>query len=324
MTIVTRWLRKLRRKFQRSQPPQSARILVSRIGKYRLIETGIPAFDWADLYHWLLGLSWGRFLGLLALLYTAVNLLFAAGYYLLDPTGIANARPGSFLDAFFFSVQTMATIGYGAMYPQNLITHLLVTLEVFVGLLGVAMATGLMFARFTLPSARVLFSRVGVICPYNGVPTLMLRAANRRGNFVVEAQFRVSVLLPEVTPEGHHMSRLHDLNLVRSETPFFSLSMTLMHPIDETSPLYPVSYESLSQLNTQLVVMMTGLDETLSQTIHASQVYTAEDLRWNARFVDIISTLSNGDRYVDYERFHDIESMDVVPANPSSIGASLS
>jgi inward rectifier potassium channel len=185
----------------------------------------------------------------------------------------------------------------------------LVTFEVFVGLLGVAMATGLMFARFTLPSARVLFSRVGVICPYNGVPTLMFRAANRRGNFVVEAQFRVSVLLPEVTPEGHWMSRLHDLKLVRSETPFFSLSMTLMHPIDEDSPFYSLTPEALSEMNTQIVVMMTGLDETVSQTIHASQVYTADDLRSNARFVDIVSVLSNGDRYVDYVHFHDIEPM---------------
>ncbi|MBO9999374.1 MAG: ATP-sensitive inward rectifier potassium channel 10 [Cyanobacteria bacterium SID2] len=311
-------MKKLFRKPKRQESRQSAtlrlqkrktRILVSRIGKYRLIEMGIPGFDWSDLYHWLLSLSWGGFLGLVALTYLLVNLLFAAAYVSIDGNGIANAEPGSFLDAFFFSVQTMATIGYGAMYPQSLATHLIVSFEVLVGLLGVAMATGLMFARFTLPSARVLFGQFAVVCPYNGTPTLMFRAANRRGNFIVEAQFRVSVLLPEQTSEGHVMRRLHDLELVRSETPFFSLSMTLMHPIDESSPLFGKSASFLSEVDTQIVVMMTGLDETVSQTIHASKFYTAGDVCWNTRFVDIISIQPNGDRYVDYDRFHDIEPM---------------
>ncbi|MGC9504639.1 ion channel [Baaleninema sp.] len=305
-------MKKLFRQPKRRRPkPRKTRILVSRIGKYRLIETGIPGFDWSDLYHWLVSLSWGNFLGLVAGVYLVVNLIFASAYVLLDGNGIANAEPGSFADAFFFSVQTMATIGYGAMYPQSFIVHLVVAVEVLVGLLGVAMATGLMFARFTLPSARVLFSQVAVICPYHGVPTLMFRAANRRGNFIVESQFRVSVLLPETTEEGHVMRRLHDLDLIRSETPFFSLSMTLMHPIDESSPLYGKSPSFLGELDTQIVVMMTGLDETLSQTIHASKFYTADDLRWNARFVDIISILPNGDRYVDYDHFHAVEPMEI-------------
>lgn len=155
-----------------------------------------------------------------------------------------------------------------------------------------------------LPTARVMFSKCAVICNYNGVPTLMFRAANQRSNFIVEAMFRVSILKPEVSPEGHIIRRLHDLKLMRSETPVFSMSMTVMHPIDEDSPLYGITDRELTQWQTQIVVMLTGLDETVSQTIHASHFYAIEDLRWNRQFVDVIELQPNGDRHIDYTKFH--------------------
>ena len=276
------------------------------------------------MYHWLLSISWLRFFALVALVYFSFNFLFALAYW-LDPEGIANARPDSFLDVFSFSVQTMATIGYGAMYPDSLYVHLLVAIEVFVGILFVAMATSLLFARFSRPSARVLFSRVAVVSRYNGMPTFMFRAANQRLHTIVEAQIRASILQPETSEEGYFMRRLHDLKLLRSQTPIFSLSMLVMHPIDAESPLHGETLETLMESGAQIIVMLTGIDENISQTVHASHVYYPHDIVWNARFVDVISTDDNGDRHVDYRRFHKTEpEVATVAAAPERLASETS
>jgi inward rectifier potassium channel len=176
-----------------------------------------------------------------------------------------------------------------------------------VGLLSVAMATSLLFARFSRPTARFLFSAVAVICPYKGIPTLMFRIANQRDNWIVEANVRVSMLLPtEITPEGHSIRRLCDLNLVRSETPLLALTWMIMHPIDPHSPLYGVDPETLHHWQSQFIVTLTGLDETVSQTIHAHHIYDSHDVVWDQRFVDVVSYDTNGDRHLDYSHFHDV------------------
>lgn len=275
----------------------------------KIIRTGFSAFHWGDLYHLLFTLSLPKLLGLMALGYIAVNTLFAVAY-LLGGDGIANAQPGSLKDAFFFSVQTLVTIGYGAMYPRTAYTNTLVAIESFIGLLGVAMSTGLMFARFSQPTARVLFSNVAVICPYNGIPTLMFRTANQRNNLIVEAGINVRVLLPEITPEGHSLRRVYDLNLVRSSTPLFLLSWMVMHPIDESSPLYGKTPESLVNAGAQIIATLQGLDDTVNQTMHARKLYSARDILWNRRFVDVVSFQENGDRAIDYTHFHDVLPLD--------------
>lgn len=275
----------------------------------QFVRLGLPHFHWDDLYHWLLMISWLEFLGLIFILYLVTNLLFAFAY-LAGGDGIANAQPGDFQDAFFFSIQTMATIGYGSMYPTTPYTHLLVAIEALFGLLGFAIATGLMFARFSKPTARVLFSRVAVICPYNGVPTLMFRVANQRNNWIVEAQLRVTIVLPsEVTSEGHSLRRLYDLKLVRSQTPILTISWMAMHEIDETSPLSGVTEDKLAEWNPEIIVILTGLDETVSQTIHARHLYGASDILWNVRFVDVLSRGKDGDRHIDYTHFHDVTAL---------------
>lgn len=286
------------------RPPSPTR-RVSGFGQLNILAKGAPRFHWSDTYHLLLTISWPKFLGMVCLLYLVTNVLFALAY-LAGGDCIASARPGSIIDAFFFSVQTMATIGYGAMYPRTFYANFVVSLEALTGLLGVAMATGLMFARFSRPTARVLFSRVAVIAPYNGVPTLMFRTANQRGNLVVEAQIRVSLMRDEITQEGHFLRRLQDLKLVRSQTPIFALSWLVMHPIDEKSPLYGVTAEELAQEEAELVITLTGLDSTVAQTIHARHSYTAEEMLWNVRFADIFSTTPDGQRCIDYDRFHDV------------------
>src|SRR4028119_1320700 len=182
--------------------------------RFEIVRKGISHSDWRDPYHLLLTLGWSRFIGLIVVSYIDTNTLFAL-LYLAGGDCLKNARPGSFWDAFFFSVQTMATIGYGAIYPSTDYANVLVTLEALVGLIGVAMSTGLMFARFSRPTARVLFSRVAVIAPHNGVPTLMLRVANERRNQVLAAQMGGALLRNEVTAEGEYMRRFYDLKLVR-------------------------------------------------------------------------------------------------------------
>jgi inward rectifier potassium channel len=265
---------------------------------------GSRSVTFRDLYHFLLGASWGRVIGAVVALFIAANALFALAYIITD--GIAGARPNSFWDAFFFSVQTMGTIGYGTMSPKNFAGNVLVTLEAVVGLLGLAMATGLIFAKFSKPSARVLFSRVAVISQREGVPTLMLRVANERSNHVVEAQIRAALLRTEVTAEGERVRRIHDLQLVRSQSPVFVLSWTVLHQIKPGSPLFGATAETLAQQEAEIVVTLTGIDETLSQTIHARFSYVADEIRWKARFADIFVTTPDGRRRLDYSKFHDV------------------
>ncbi|MBD2016899.1 ion transporter [Microcoleus sp. FACHB-53] len=266
---------------------------------------GVSHSRWHDPYHLLLRIDWPQFFLLTAIFYIVTNALFAL-LYLAGGDCIKNARPGSFLDAFFFSVQTMATIGYGAMYPQTDYANLLVSIEALVGLLGVAMATGLMFARFSRPTARVLFSRVAVITPHNGLPTLMLRVANERRNQILEAQIGLSLLRDEVTMEGLSIRRFYDLKLLRSQTRTFALSWIVMHVIDEDSPLYGATPESLEEVQTDIVVTLTGIDETVSQTVHARHYYITDEILWNMRFVDIFSKKPDGRRVLDFNRFHDV------------------
>ncbi len=277
-------------------------------GKFEIIGMGAWYSYWRDPYHLLLTIPWTGFLLITCVSYIAINLIFALAYW-LGGDCIANATPGSFIDLFFFSVQTLASIGYGAMYPKTLYSNIVVTIEAMIGLVGIALMTGLAFARFSRPSARVIFSRVAVIIPYNGVPTLMFRTANQRRNLILEAQMRVYLMRDEITAEGEFIRRFHDLKLLRNQTPSFTLSWLALHPIDESSPLYGMSADSLIQTNTNIVISVSGIDETVAQVVHARHQYTARDILWNNRFVDIFHHTSDGHRYIDYKYFHDVEPL---------------
>ena len=290
------------------RPPRQPVRIVKRNG--RLTIEGMDEWYsyWRDPYHLLLTIPWPGFIALIGTGYVAINSIFALAY-LAGGNCIAKARPGNFLDAFFFSVQTLASIGYGEMYPLTTYANAMVTIEALIGLLGVAVGTGLAFARFSRPTALVLFSQVVVIAPYDGVPTLMFRAANQRHNQILEAEMRVRLVRDEINAEGQLMRRFYDLNLVRSQNPVFSLTWTAMHQIDEQSPLYGETPETLAEAETSLVVTLSGLDETVFQTIYARHTYIAEDILFNMRFVDIINRSKYGDRYVDYNRFHDVKPL---------------
>ena len=270
---------------------------------------GRPWEPQKDIYHFLLRRSWTGFFAFVTVGFLAANALFA-GLYIAQPGGIANARPGSFEDAFFFSVQTMATIGYGAMSPTTRYTHLVVTLEALIGILSVALVTGITFSKFSRPTARIVFSERMVVTPRDGVPHLMFRIANWRENQVLEAQLRLVLLLTERTAEGEVLRRPFEVPLVRDRNALFSLTWLAMHRIDETSPFHgPGALEKLRALGAQLFVTLYGVDETVGQNIHARHRYELDDIVWGRRFRDLLSDMADGSRRLDYRVFHDLEDL---------------
>ncbi len=284
---------------------EQARTL-QRSGRYNIVRRGVPAPRLRDLYHRLLGSSWMWLVTVLVTGYTAVNAVFA-GLYLALGDAIENARPGSFADAFFFSVQTMATIGYGKLVPRGVVANALVTAEALIGLGGLAVATGLLFAKFSRPTARVMFSRSAVVAMRNGVPRLMFRVANERDSMIVEAQMNVVLVRTEKTAEGEVVRRFYDLTLERGRTPIFPMTWTVSHILGPESPLHGLSEATLRDGEVELICSLTGTEELFASTIHARFSYAARDILHGHRFVDILSTEEDGRRSIDYARFHDTE-----------------
>jgi inward rectifier potassium channel len=278
-------------------PPEPARP--------RIVRRGLKRRPISDLYHFLINTSWPRLIALLIVVYLSTNAVFAAAY-LAAGDAIENARPGSFVDAFFFSVQTMATIGYGKMVPRNTLADVLVTVEAFTGTLEVAMVTGLLFAKFSRPTARVLWSRVAVVSARDGVPSLMFRMANERGNQIVEAQLHLVLARNERTLEGEQVRRFYDLPLVRDRNATFAFTWTAVHPITPVSALYGATAEALAAQQAEVIASIIGIDETFAQTVHARHSYGADSIAFGARFVDILLTDADGQRYIEYTRFHDV------------------
>jgi inward rectifier potassium channel len=284
--------------------PHKSRPRVRHIGPRRIITEGLETNLWTDLYHNAMTVSWPVFFVWLAGIFVAFNLLFAA-VYRLAAAPIANARPGSFLDLFFFSVQTMAGVGYGYMYPQSLYGHVAASCESFLSLVSLAVMTGLVFARFSRPRARLIFARNPVVAMHDGAPTLMVRIANARNNFISNADARLWGVRGTISKEGRRMTSFQEMRLQRRENPVFALSWTLFHVIDSESLLSGMSAEDIAASDMNFMVTISGLDETSAQVVHARNGYSAQDLRVGHEFVDIISVDENGMRRVDYAKIHE-------------------
>lgn len=268
---------------------------------------GLPAAPLRDLYHRILTMRWRIFLALAFLIYLSLNALFALLFW-LDEGGVQNLRPGSYADAYFFSVETMMTIGYGFMAPTSTLAHVLVTLESFIGMLMTAVMTGLVFAKFATPSAHVLFSNVICISKQEGIPSVLFRLANARGNRLIEASLSVTLAKTVKTLEGETFRRVLDVKLVRQSNPLFWIGWTAIHRIDETSPFFGETPESLVAQGAEMIVVLSGVDEHSSATVHTRRSYAPEEFRWGARFVDIISPSAGiATRTFDFSRFHDTQ-----------------
>jgi inward rectifier potassium channel len=258
-----------------------------------------------DLYHAFLQQTWAQSIGTIVAAFAAMNLVFAVVY--LFTGGIANARPGSLFDAFSFSVQTLATIGYGYMYPSSPAAHVIVWIQAITGMLLTAVMTGLVFSKFTLSGAKIVFSNDAVISLVDGVPHLQFRLGNARGNIIAEATVHVAMLRTERTKEGTTMYRLHDLSLVRERTPVLTRSWTVMHAIVPSSLLYDYDADRIAKDEVELSVTVVGTDDTSLQPVHARRTYYSHQILWGRRYVDVLSERPDGTVVLDLRRFHDHE-----------------
>ena len=279
-----------------------------KLGQREIFTQGLSREVAHDLFHHFMTVSWPRLFGTLVAFFLAFDILFGS-LYALVPGCIANLNPPGFAGAFFFSVETLATVGYGDMHPQTLYGHLVAMAEIFVGLMSLALITGIMFARFSRPRARFLFTRNVVVRPIDGKPTLLVRAANQRQNVVQDASAQLHMLRDEVTEEGFRIRRVIDLPLVRSQHPMFVLGWTIMHVIDDASPLKSETEESLHENTAAFILSVTGTDETTGQVLIARAEYSSEDIRWNATFHDILEEAEDGTLHIDYSKFHDVEPL---------------
>jgi inward rectifier potassium channel len=286
-----------------------------RAGQVEFLKVNTGRWDWRDAYQWLLALSWPRFSAFIASVYIAINLIFAA-LYSLGGDSIAYLTPGSFVDAFFFSVQTLATVGYGHMYPHTLYGHVVTTLEIISGMFGLAVITGLIFVRFSRPTARILFSKSIVIAPFNGRPALMLRIANLRQRSLVEAEFRVMFSRDQDIVEEKSYRHFYQLKLDFDRLTVFPAALTLRHTIDERSPLHGATLESLEASNATFVASVVGVETVIPAAVQTQQNYTWRDVRFGERFVEIYSDLEEGRMTVDYGRIHDTEPVAGAKAAP--------
>ncbi len=287
--------------------------LLNRDGSFNVVRYGLSPFSALSFYHWSLSVTWPRFLGFMTLAYGLINLVFAVGYFLCGPAAIqgmpAESMGGEFLRAFFFSVETFATIGYGHIAPVGVAANVLVTLEAFLNIVSVALATGVVFARFSRPTTKIIYSRNAVVAPYQGMQGLMFRIANSRSSQLIELEAKVILSRIELTTKGV-VRKFHELKLERPRVVFFPLSWTLVHPIDSTSPLAGLNEEDLKLSDAEILILLTGTDETSSQTVHSRSSYKATEIIWNANFASIFRRSDKeGILGMDLGRLHDFERL---------------
>jgi inward rectifier potassium channel len=293
---------------------ESRQRLLNRDGSFNVIRSGLGFLESFAPYHLLLSISWSGFFGVVIASYVAINLVFAFAFLACGSDALVGASAsimgGRFGQAFFFSVETFATIGYGQIAPNGVSANMVVTIEALVGLMYQALATGLLFARFTRPTAAVLFSDRAVIAPYADGQALMFRIVNRRRNEIIQLEAQVLFSAMEADGLGATVRRYSALALERNKVTFFPLSWTIVHPLDGGSPLTGRTREELQRAEAEILVLLTGVDEALEQTVHARSSYRVDEIVWNARFRSMFLTAGAHDRVsVDISRVHEIEEL---------------
>jgi inward rectifier potassium channel len=278
--------------------------LLVRLGPREIETLGLQAGFWTDLYHRSMTVYWPVFFASAALVFVLLNAVFAC-LYALGAEPIANAGH-NVLQLFYFSIETLATVGYGDMHPQTEYGHTVATVEIFTGMCFLAVMTGLIFARFSRPRARFVFANSVVVTNHEGQPTLMVRLANARHNSISRANARLWILRLEVTKENEQLRRFYELKLDRAEHPMFMLSWTLFHIIDKESPLFGATGVDLADADAFLVLNVGGLDDSSAQQLYARHIYSWQDIRWQHRYRDISGVSATGRFLLDYTKFHDV------------------
>jgi len=275
-----------------------------RLGGREVIAEGLRLSFWADISHRCMTVSWPAFIAGAAFVFVSFNAVFASFYWLGDQP-ISNVPGGSYIQYLYFSIETLSTAGYGDMHPQTHYGHFVAAVELFTGIFSISLMTGLIFARFARPTARLLFARHPVISNHDGQPTLMIRLANERHNIIGNATARLWLLRTEDSVEGQSFRRFHELRLLRNEHPAFALSWTLYHVLDKESPLFGLSAGDFEASVVSLVVVVSGYDVVAAQTVHARKSYDHSDIRFGHRYEDILDTSEDGRIRIQYGRFHE-------------------
>src|ERR1700726_5095189 len=288
----------------RSRNDRMSNARVVRFGGREIIAEGLRLNFWADISHRCMTASWPGFIGGAALVFFAFNAVFGVFYWIGDQP-VSNVPASSYIDYLYFSIETLSTAGYGDMHPQTHYGHFVATVELFTGIFSMSLMTGLIFARFARPNARILFAEHPVISNYEGQPTLMIRLANERHNVIGNATARLWLLRDEVSLEGRPYRRFYELPLVRNEHPALALSWTLYHVLNKESPLYGLDANDLEASNVSLIVVVSGYDVVAAQTVHARKAYDHPDIRFGQRYADILDTTEDGRIKIDYGRFHE-------------------
>jgi len=287
-----------------SQNERTSKTRVVRFGDREVITEGLHLSFWADISHRCMTASWPAFIGGAAVVFVIFNAIFAS-FYWIGNQPIANVPGGSYIDYLYFSIETLSTAGYGDMHPQTHYGHFIATVELFTGIFSMSLMTGLIFARFSRPNARLLFVDNPVISIHEGKPTLMVRFANERHNIISNATARLWLFKNVKSIEGRSLRRFYELQLTANESPALALSWTLFHAIDEESPLYGLTPVDLDAAKIALVVVVSGYDVVAAQTVHARKSWDHPDIRHGHRYADIIGTSEDGRVRIDYGRFHE-------------------
>jgi inward rectifier potassium channel len=286
--------------------PHTEKVARVRLGSYEFKKKGVSRFDLRDPYHFAITLTWPQFLASLLVFYLSVNAVFAALFW-LAPGSVGHARPGSFADAFFFSIETVATVGYGEMYPATLYGHLIASVEIVCGLAFTAILTGLTFVRFSRPRAKLIFAANPVIAMHHGRPTLMVRIGNGRAAVLADAVARLNVLLSEIGADGEVFHRAQELRLERAHLPIFPLFWTLMHVVDERSPLHGYDATRAIAADAQVFVTVEAHDPTLATTVRDLRNYSAKEIRFGMRYSGAVTTARDGTPILDLTRIGALE-----------------
>jgi inward rectifier potassium channel len=286
-------------------PTNHGKSHIVRVGSREIETRGLSGAFWTDLYYRSMTVYWPVFFGTAALIFVTLNATFAFFYWLGDQP-VANVASASPLQLFYFSIETLATVGYGDMHPQTNYGHVIATVEIFTGMCFLAVMTGLIFARFSRPRARFVFAEHPVVGVHQGQQTLMIRVANARHNTISQATARLWLFRMESTAERHQLRRYHELKLDRQEHPMFSLSWTIFHKIDQSSPLYGLTADDLAMTDGALVLNVSGVDDNSAQHLYARAIYSQDDIRWQHRYKDITSVSPQGRMLIDYNSFHDV------------------
>jgi inward rectifier potassium channel len=277
-----------------------------RLGSYEFRKKGVPRFDLRDPYHLAVTLTWPQFFAALLAIDLAVNVVFAALYW-LAPGSVANARPYSFADGFFFSIETVSTVGYGEMYPATFYGHAVASIELLCGLAFTAIVTGLTFVRFSRPRAKLIFAANPVVASHNGRPTLMLRIGNGRASVLADATAQLNIVLSETTAAGDLFRSVQELPLERAHITIFPLFWTLMHVIDERSPLHGYDMARAIAAKAQVFVTLEARDPTLMATVHDIRSYAAEEIRFGMRYAAALTTAEDGAPVLDLAKIGALE-----------------